>query len=280
MADDELYPSPDDYQMKASETYTPPKVWQWDQEGEDNRFSKINRPMAGATHEKALPKGEHPLQLYSLATPNGVKVTVMLEELLALGINEAEYDAWLINIMEGDQFSSGFVAANPNSKIPALVDHSTPTPTRIFESGAIVMYLAEKHGQFLPTDLSARAECLSWLFWQMGSTPFLGGGFGHFYAYAPERYEYPINRFTMEVKRQLDVLDQNLAEREFICGDDYTIADIAIHPWYGALAMGMLYESGEFLDVGLIQKRAAMDQSRSNATRRTTRSAHQSRLGR
>ena len=235
--------------------------------------------MAGATHEKALPKGEHPLQLYSLATPNGVKVTVMLEELLALGINEAEYDAWLINIMEGDQFSSGFVAANPNSKIPALVDHSTPTPTRIFESGAIVMYLAEKHGQFLPTDLSARAECLSWLFWQMGSTPFLGGGFGHFYAYAPERYEYPINRFTMEVKRQLDVLDQNLAEREFICGDDYTIADIAIHPWYGALAMGMLYESGEFLDVGLIQKRAAMDQSGSNATRRATRSAHQSRLG-
>jgi len=253
MADDELYPSPDDYKMKASETYTPPKVWHWDQEGEDNRFSKINRPVAGATHDKALPIGEHPLQLYSLATPNGVKVTVMLEELLALGINEAEYDAWLINIMEGDQFSSGFVAANPNSKIPALVDHSTPTPTRIFESGAIVMYLAEKHGQFLPADPSARAECLSWLFWQMGSTPFLGGGFGHFYAYAPERYEYPINRFTMEVKRQLDVLDQNLAEREFICGDDYTIADIAIHPWYGALAMGMLYESGEFLDVGTYQ---------------------------
>jgi GST-like protein len=239
--------------MKASKTYTPPKVWQWDQEGEDNRFSKINRPIAGATHDKALPIGEHPLQLYSLATPNGVKVTVMLEELLALGIKEAEYDAWLINIMEGDQFSSGFVAANPNSKIPALVDHSTPTPTRIFESGAIVMYLAEKHGQFLPADPSARAECLSWLFWQMGSTPFLGGGFGHFYAYAPERYEYPINRFTMEVKRQLDVLDQNLAEREFICGDDYTIADIAIHPWYGALAMGMLYESGEFLDVGTYQ---------------------------
>jgi GST-like protein len=239
--------------MRASKTYTPPKVWQWDQEGEDNRFSKINRPIAGATHDKVLPIGEHPLQLYSLATPNGVKVTVMLEELLALGIKEAEYDAWLINIMEGDQFSSGFVAANPNSKIPALVDHSTPTPTRIFESGAIVMYLAEKHGQFLPADPSARAECLSWLFWQMGSTPFLGGGFGHFYAYAPERYEYPINRFTMEVKRQLDVLDQNLAEREFICGDDYTIADIAIHPWYGALAMGMLYESGEFLDVGTYQ---------------------------
>ena len=194
--------------------------------------------------------GEHPLQLYSLATPNGVKVTVMLEELLALGIEEAEYDAWLVNIMEGDQFSSGFVGANPNSKIPALVDHSTDTPTRVFESGAILLYLAEKHGQFLPTDLSARAECLSWVFWQMGSAPFLGGGFGHFYAYAPERLEYPINRFTMEVKRQLDVLDRNLAEREFICGDDYTIADMAIHPWYGALTMGMLYESGEFLDVG------------------------------
>jgi GST-like protein len=174
----------------------------------------------------------------------------MLEELLALGIDEAEYDAWLINIMEGDQFSSGFVGANPNSKIPALVDHSTASPTRVFESGAIVMYLAEKHGQFLPTDQSARAECLSWVFWQMASAPFLGGGFGHFYAYAPERLEYPINRFTMEVKRQLDVLDRNLADREFICGDDYTIADIAIHPWYGALAMGMLYESGEFLDVG------------------------------
>jgi GST-like protein len=182
-----------------------------------------------------------------------VKVTVMLEELLALGIDEAEYDAWLVNIMEGDQFSSGFVGANPNSKIPALVDHSTSTPTRVFESGAIVMYLAEKHGQFLPTDLTARAECLSWVFWQMASAPFLGGGFGHFYAYAPERLEYPINRFTMEVKRQLDVLDRNLAEREFICGNDYTIADIAIHPWYGALAMGMLYESGEFLDVGSYQ---------------------------
>jgi GST-like protein len=189
------------------------------------------------------------LQLYSLATPNGVKVTVMLEELLALGISEAEYDAWLVNIMEGDQFSSGFVGANPNSKIPALVDHSTPTPTRVFESAAIVMYLAEKHGQFLPTDLSTRGECLSWIFWQLGSAPFLGGGFGHFYAYAPERLEYPINRFTMEVKRQLDVLDRNLSEREFMCGDEYTIADITIHPWYGALAMGMLYESGEFLDV-------------------------------
>ena len=235
--------------MKESPTYTPPKVWQWNQD-EENRFSKINRPIAGPTHDKDLPVGEHPLQLYSLATPNGVKVTVMLEELLALGIEEAEYDAWLVNIMEGDQFSSGFVGANPNSKIPALVDHSTDTPTRVFESGAILMYLAEKHGQFLPADMSARAECLSWVFWQMGSAPFLGGGFGHFYAYAPERLEYPINRFTMEVKRQLDVLDRNLAEREFICGDDYTIADMAIHPWYGALAMGMLYESGEFLDVG------------------------------
>ena len=252
MAEDELYPTPDEYDnytMKESPTYTPPKVWQWNQD-EENRFSKINRPIAGPTHDKDLPVGEHPLQLYSLATPNGVKVTVMLEELLALGIEEAEYDAWLVNIMEGDQFSSGFVGANPNSKIPALVDHSTDTTTRVFESGAILMYLAEKHGKFLPADLSARAECLSWVFWQMGSAPFLGGGFGHFYAYAPERLEYPINRFTMEVKRQLDVLDRNLAEREFICGDDYTIADMAIHPWYGALAMGMLYESGEFLDVG------------------------------
>ena len=255
MADDELYPTPDEYDeytMKESPTYTPPKVWEWDQD-EENRFSKINRPIAGPTHDKDLPVGEHPLQVYSLATPNGVKVTVMLEELLALGIDEAEYDAWLVNIMEGDQFSSGFVGANPNSKIPALVDHSTSTPTRVFESGAIVMYLAEKHGQFLPIDLTARAECLSWVFWQMASAPFLGGGFGHFYAYAPERLEYPINRFTMEVKRQLDVLDRNLADREFICGNDYTIADIAIHPWYGALAMGMLYESGEFLDVGSYQ---------------------------
>jgi GST-like protein len=252
MAEDELYPTPDEYDeytMKESTTYTPPKVWKWDQD-EENRFSKINRPIAGQTHDKDLPVGEHPLQVYSLATPNGVKVTVMLEELLALGIDEAEYDAWLINIMEGDQFSSGFVGANPNSKIPALVDHSTAPPTRVFESGAIVMYLAEKHGQFLPTDQSVRAECLSWVFWQMASAPVLGGGFGHFYAYAPERLEYPINRFTMEVKRQLDVLDRNLADREFICGDHYTIADIAIHPWYGALAMGMLYESGEFLDVG------------------------------
>ena len=255
MTEDELYPAPDEYDeytMKESPTYTPPKIWEWDQD-EENRFSKINRPIAGPTHDKDLPVGEHPLQVYSLATPNGVKVTVMLEELLALGIDEAEYDAWLVNIMEGDQFSSGFVGANPNSKIPALVDHSTPKPTRVFESGAIVMYLAEKHGKFLPTDLTARAECLSWVFWQMASATFLGGGFGHFYAYAPERLEYPINRFTMEVKRQLDVLERNLAEREFICGNDYTIADIAIHPWYGALAMGMLYESGEFLDVGSYQ---------------------------
>ena len=234
--------------MKESPTYTPPKVWQWEQDGEENRFSKINRPIAGPTHDKDLPVGEHPLQVYSLATPNGVKVTVMLEELLALGIAEAEYDAWLVNIMEGDQFSSGFVSANPNSKIPALVDHSTPTPTRVFESAAIVMYLAEKHGQFLPTDLSARAECLSWVFWQMGSARFWGAA-SVIFMLRTGTTGVPINRFTMEVKRQLDVLDRNLAEREFICGKDYTTADIVIHPWYGALAMGMLYESGEFLDV-------------------------------
>ena len=235
--------------MAEQDSYIPPKVWKWNKES-GGRFANINRPIAGPTHEQDLPAGEHDLQLHSLATPNGVKVTVLLEELLELGIEAAEYDAYTINIGEGQQFSSGFVEINPNSKIPALVDHSTDTPTRVFESGAILMYLAEKHGEFLPTDLSARAECLSWVFWQMGSAPFLGGGFGHFYAYAPERLEYPINRFTMEVKRQLDVLDRNLAEREFICGDDYTIADMAIHPWYGALAMGMLYESGEFLDVG------------------------------
>ena len=211
---------------------------------------KINRPIAGPTHDKDLPVGEHPLQLYSLATPNGVKVTVMLEELLALGIQEGRVRRLASEHHGRRPILQRLRGANPNSKIPALVDHSTPTPTRVFESAAIVMYLAEKHSQFLPTELSARAECLSWVFWQMGSAPFLGGGFGHFYAYAPERLEYPINRFTMEVKRQLDVLDRNLAEREFICGDEYTIADIAIHPWYGALAMGMLYESGEFLDVG------------------------------
>ena len=231
-----------------ADTYTPPKVWKWDAES-GGRFAKINRPIAGATHDKELPKGEHPLQLYSLATPNGVKVTVMLEELLAAG-KDAEYDAWLVNIQEGDQFGSGFVDANPNSKIPALVDHGTETPTRVFESGAILVYLAEKFDDaFLPTDPSARAETMSWLFWQMGSAPFLGGGFGHFYAYAPEKYEYPINRYAMEVKRQLDVLDRNLAERRFLAGDEYTIADMATCPWYGALAKGLLYEAGEFLDV-------------------------------
>ena len=233
--------------MSDSEGYTPPKVWKWDAES-GGRFAKINRPIAGATHEKDLPVGEHPLQVYSLATPNGVKVTVMLEELLALG-KDAEYDAWLINIQDGDQFGSGFVAANPNSKIPALVDHGTAPPTRVFESGAILVYLAEKFGAFLPEDPAERAECFSWLFWQMGSAPYLGGGFGHFYAYAPEKFEYPINRFAMEVKRQLDVLDRNLAEREWLAGDAYTIADMATAPWYGALAQGLLYEAGEFLEV-------------------------------
>ncbi len=227
--------------------YTPPKVWKWDAES-GGRFAKINRPIAGPTHEKELPVGEHPLQVYSLATPNGVKVTVLLEELLALG-KAAEYDAWLVNIQDGDQFGSGFVGANPNSKIPALVDHGTSPPTRVFESGAILVYLAEKFGAFLPTEPSARAECLSWLFWQMGSAPFLGGGFGHFYAYAPEKYEYPINRYAMEVKRQLDVLDRNLAERTWLIGDAYTIADMAAAPWYGALVLGLLYDAGEFLDV-------------------------------
>ncbi len=234
--------------MSDSPTYSPPRVWKWDKES-GGRFANINRPVSGATHEKDLPVGDHPLQLYSLATPNGVKVTVLLEELLALGRKEAEYDAWLINIGEGDQFGSGFVAANPNSKIPALVDHGTSPPTRVFESGAILVYLAEKFGAFLPDDPPARAECLSWLFWQMGSAPFLGGGFGHFYAYAPEKYEYPINRYAMEVKRQLDVLDRNLAERPFLIGEDYTIADMATWPWYGRLVRGKLYEAGEFLDV-------------------------------
>ena len=228
-------------------TYTPPKVWTWDAES-GGRFANINRPIAGATHDKELPVGEHPLQVHSLATPNGVKVTVMLEELLELG-KDAEYDAYLINIGEGQQFSSGFVAINPNSKIPAMVARRTDPPTRIFESGAILIYLAEKFGAFLPPDPSVRAECMSWLFWQMGSAPYLGGGFGHFYAYAPEKWEYPINRFTMEVKRQLDVLDRNLAERRFLAGDEYTIADIATCPWYGQLAKGKLYESAEFLDV-------------------------------
>lgn len=229
-------------------TYTPPAVWTWDQES-GGKFASINRPIAGATHDKALPVGEHPFQLYSLATPNGVKVTIMFEELLQLGINEAEYDAWLINIQEGDQFGSGFVDINPNSKIPALVDRSGDTPFRIFESAAILIHLAEKFGHFLPSDPQPRAECFSWLMWQMGSAPYLGGGFGHFYAYAPEKWEYPINRYTMEVKRQLDVLERNLADRRFLCGDDYTIADMAVFPWYGGLAMGKLYEAGEFLDV-------------------------------
>ena len=229
-------------------SYTPPKIWIWNKEN-GGRFAKINRPVAGATHEQDLPTGRHPLQLYSLATPNGVKVTVMLEELLALGHAGAEYDAWLININEGDQFGSGFVSVNPNSKIPALLDRSGPTPVRVFESGAILMYLAEKFGAFLPTDAAKRAECLSWLFWQMGSAPYLGGGFGHFYAYAPSKMEYPIDRFAMEVKRQLDVLDRRLAETEFLAGNNYSIADIAVWPWYGALAKGLLYEAGEFLQV-------------------------------
>ena len=234
--------------MTNSLTYTPPRVWQWDAES-GGKFASINRPIAGATHEQELPVGEHPLQLYSLATPNGVKVTIMLEELLAMGKSGAEYDAFLINITEGDQFGSGFVAVNPNSKIPALVDISTETPTRVFESGAILTYLAEKFDAFLPKDLPARSECLSWLFWQMGSAPYLGGGFGHFYAYAPEKYEYPINRFAMEVKRQLDVLDRNLSSRRYLGGDEYTIADIATYPWYGTLVLGTIYEAQEFLDV-------------------------------
>jgi GST-like protein len=230
-----------------NDTYTPPKVWTWDTES-GGKFASINRPIAGPTHERELPVGRHPFQLYSLATPNGVKVTVMFEELLQLG-HEAEYDAWLINIEEGQQFGSGFVDINPNSKIPALVDRSGEVAFRVFESGAILMHLAEKFGAFLPTDVAARAECYSWLMWQMGSAPFLGGGFGHFYAYAPAKFEYPINRYTMEVKRQMDVLDRNLADRRFLCGDTYTIADIATFPWYGALAMGKLYDAAEFLDV-------------------------------
>ena len=234
--------------MSNADEYSLPKIWTWEQES-GGMFASINRPIAGATRDKDLPVGRHPLQLYSLATPNGVKVTVMLEELLALGHSGAEYDAWLIRIIEGDQFGSGFVAANPNSKIPALMDHSGETPVRVFESGAILLYLAEKFGAFLPAGGAARAECLSWLFWQMGSAPFLGGGFGHFYAYAPAKFEYPINRYAMEVKRQLDVLDRQLAERRFLAGDDYTIADMAVWPWYGALVKGQLYEAGEFLSV-------------------------------
>ncbi len=228
----------------SDDTYTPPKVWKWDAES-GGRFASINRPIAGPTHEKDLPVGRHPLQLYSLATPNGVKVTIMLEELLAQGISEAEYDAWLVKIMDGDQFSSGFVDINPNSKIPAMVDHSVNPPQRIFESGAILLYLAEKFGAFLPADPGKRTECL---FWQMGSAPLLGGGFGHFYAYAPEKYEYPINRYTMEIKRQLDVLDRQLADNRFIAGDEYTIADMAIWPWYGALVTNRVYDAAEFIE--------------------------------
>jgi GST-like protein len=234
--------------MDDSSRYTPPTVWTWNKDN-GGRFANINRPIAGATHDKELPVGRHPLQLYSLATPNGVKVTVMLEELLAAGHSGAEYDAWLIRINEGDQFGSGFVAVNPNSKIPALLDCSGPEPVRVFESGAILMHLAEKFGAFLPAGGSARAECLSWLFWQMGSAPFLGGGFGHFYAYAPTKIEYAIDRYAMEVKRQLDVLDRRLADRAFLAGDDYTIADMAIWPWYGNLVKGLLYGAGEFLQV-------------------------------
>jgi GST-like protein len=234
--------------MNDSTLYTPPTVWKWNKES-GGRFASINRPIAGPTHDKELPIGRHPLQLYSLATPNGVKVTIMLEELLALKYSGAEYDAWLIRITEGDQFGSGFVAVNPNSKIPALMDRSTPKPIRVFESGAILLYLAEKFGAFLPTDAATRAECLSWLFWQMGSTPYLGGGFGHFYAYAPTKIEYAIDRFAMEVKRQLDVLDRRLAQSEYLAGADYTIADMAVWPWYGALAKGLVYEAGEFLQV-------------------------------
>jgi GST-like protein len=234
--------------MENSSAYTPPKIWSANKEN-GGRFANINRPTAGSTHDKILPVGRHPLQLYSLATPNGVKVTVMLEELLAAGHTGAEYDAWLIRINEGDQFGSGFVGVNPNSKIPALVDQSGATPIRVFESGAILVHLAEKFGAFLPTDAAQRAECLSWLFWQMGSGPFLGGGFGHFYAYAPTKIEYAIDRYAMEVKRQLDVLDQRLAQSTYLAGDAYTIADMAVWPWYGALALGQLYEAGEFLQV-------------------------------
>jgi len=234
--------------MTDTAAYTPPKVWTWDTDS-GGTWAKINRPIAGATHDKELPVGKHPLQLYSLATPNGVKVTVLLEELLALGQRGAEYDAWLIDISKGDQFGSGFVAVNPNSKIPALLDRSAAPAIRVFESAAILVYLAEKFDAFLPKAAAPRAECLSWLFWQMGSAPYLGGGFGHFYAYAPSKIEYCINRFTMEVKRQLDVLDRNLANRRYLCGDEYNLADIAVYPWYGALVTNNLYEAAEFLDV-------------------------------
>ena len=235
-----------------SEQWQPPKVWVWETKN-GGAFANINRPVSGATHEQDLPVGDHPLQLYSLATPNGVKVTVMLEELLAMGISEAEYDAWLINIGEGEQFSSGFVGVNPNSKIPALVDRSGDEPQRVFESGAILLYLAEKFGAFLPTDIRGRTETLNWLFWQMGSAPSVGGGFGHFYNYAPEKFEYPINRYTMETKRLLDVLDKQLAHHEFISGETYTIADMATWPWMGNLVLGRLYDAAEFLEVDSYQ---------------------------
>jgi len=231
-----------------ADTYTPPKVWKWNKEN-GGRFASINRPTAGSREDKDRSVGKHPFQLYSLATPNGVKVTIMLEELLAKGHEGAEYDAWLANIQEGAQFTSGFVEVNPNSKIPALMDHSTTPPTRVFESGSILLYLAEKFGEFLPSDHKARTETMNWLFWQMGSAPYLGGGFGHFYAYAPEKWEYPIDRFAMETKRQLDVLDQHLAKNAYFAGDEYSIADMAIWPWYGALVKGVLYEAAEFLSV-------------------------------
>jgi len=257
--------------MSDSSTYTPPTVWKWEK-GSGGRFANINRPIAGPTQDKELPVGRHPLQLYSLATPNGVKVTVMLEELLARGHSGAEYDAWLIRIMDGDQFGSGFVAVNPNSKIPALMDRSGAKPIRVFESGSILLHLAEKFGAFLPTDAGTRAECLSWLFWQMGSAPYLGGGFGHFYAYAPIKIEYAIDRFAMEAKRQLDVLDRRLAESEYLAGPEYTIADIAVWAWYGALAQGRIYSAAEFLQVQeykhlqrwteLIAKRPAVQRGR------------------
>jgi len=230
----------------SNNAYVPPKVWEWEP-GNGGKFANINRPVSGATHEQPLPKGEHDLQLYSLATPNGQKVTILLEELLEAGVKEADYDAYLINILEGEQFSSGFVEVNPNSKIPALLDNSTEPGTRVFESGSILLYLAEKFGHFLPTTPAARTECLNWLFWQMGSAPLLGGGFGHFYAYADEKLEYPINRFTMEIKRQLDVLDKQLANHEFVAGDEYSIADMAIFPWYGALVRNEVYEAAEFI---------------------------------
>lgn len=231
----------------SNDTYTPPRVWTWDKDN-GGQFANINRPIAGPTHDRELPRGKHPLQLYSLATPNGVKVTIMLEELLELGIAEAEYDAWLIRISEGDQFGSGFVGVNPNSKIPAMFDTSVTPPLRLFESGSILLYLAEKFGAFIPQDIRGRTECLNWLFWQVGSGPLLGGGFGHFYAYAPEKFEYPINRYAMEVKRQLDVLDRQLADNRYIAGDQYSIADMAIWPWYGGVATNQVYGAAEFLE--------------------------------